>query len=409
MPKFSYKAINESGNTITGVIEADSPELATNMIAGQGYIPTKVTRGEDAAKGAGLSSIKERFATIKTADVILLTKQFRTLLRAGIPILKLLQVLENQAENSAVKKFVISLSHDINGGASLYEAFSKHPKVVTPLYCNMLRAGESSGALPEVMNRIIYITEHEQKIKSDIKSALQYHFMVTIFLGVAFFVLLTFVMPKFIQIFKNAGLTLPLPTKICMYLDQLLSNYWYIFLGALIGGIVALIYYFRTEQGKYFKDSLFLKLPLIGPLVLKAAMSRFASIFAILQASGIHVLESIDILSGTIGNTAISREFDQIKEKIEEGRGIADPLRSAKYFTPMVINMLAIGEESGNLEEILNEVSIHYDEEVEYSTKRMSEAIGPILTIGLAAVIGFFALAIFLPMWDLTKMVKVAG
>ena len=405
MPKFSYKAINESGNTITGVIEADSSERASNMLAEQGYIPTKVTRGEDVAKGAGLSSIKERFASIKTADLILFTKQFRTLLRAGIPILSLLQVLENQAENSAVKKFVISLSQDIKGGASLYEAFLKHPKVVTPLYCNMIRAGEKSGALTEVMDRIIYITEHEQKIKSDIKSALQYPFMVTIFLGIAFFVLLTFVMPKFIQIFKNAGLTLPLPTRICMYLDQLLSNYWYIFLGALIGGIVALIFYFRTEQGKYFKDSLFLKLPLIGPLVQKAAMSRFASIFAILQASGIHILESIDILSGTIGNTAISREFDHIKEKIEEGRGIANPLKSAKYFTPMVINMLAIGEESGNLEEILSEVSIHYDEEVEYSTKSMSEAIGPILTIGLAAVVGFFALAIFLPMWDLTKMV----
>jgi type IV pilus assembly protein PilC len=167
-----------------------------------------------------------------------------------------------------------------------------------------------------------------------------------------------------------------------------------------------LAYYLSTEQGKYVRDSFVLKLPIFGPLFVKAAMARFASIFAILYKSGIHVLDSIKILTGTIGNAAISREFERIRGQLEEGRGIAEPLRTAKYFTPMVIDMVAIGEASGKLEDMLREVSAHYDDEVEYATSQLSEAIGPILVVGLAAVVGFFALAIFLPMWDLTKIVR---
>ncbi|MGD2023997.1 MAG: type II secretion system F family protein, partial [Desulfobacterales bacterium] len=161
-----------------------------------------------------------------------------------------------------------------------------------------------------------------------------------------------------------------------------------------------------TKQGKLARDTLLMKVPLLGPLFVKSAVSRFASIFSILQASGVDVLDSMDILSGTIGNAAIGNELENIKDRLAEGRGIAGPLSEAKYFTPMLINMMAIGEEAGNLEDMMQEVASHYDTEVEYSMKKLSEAIGPLLTIGLAAVVGFFALAIFLPMWDLTLMAK---
>jgi type IV pilus assembly protein PilC len=229
---------------------------------------------------------------------------------------------------------------------------------------------------------------------------------VIIFLAIAFVVLLTFVIPKFVNIFLGAGLTLPLPTKICMVLYQLMSDYWYLIIGGGTAGIVILGYYFRTARGRYLRDSVLMKLPLLGPLFMKAAMSRFASIFSILQSSGVPILDSMKILSGTIGNAAISNEFDTINERLEEGRGIAAPLRSAKYFTPIVINMIAIGEESGNLDQMLGEISEHYDVELEYAMKKLSDAVGPLLTVGLAAVVGFFALAIFLPMWDLIGIVK---
>ena len=406
MPKFSYKAINESANTVSGLIEADSLEMATDILTERGYIPSKVTEKRETSRGLIWSKIYESLTPVKVPDLILFTKQFRTMIRAGVPILSLLQVLEDQTENLNLKKIIGAMTLDIKGGSSLYEAFRKHPATFSPFYCSMIRAGESSGELPAVMDRLIYILEHEHKIKSDIKSALQYPILVVIFLAVAFFVLLTFVIPKFVQVLISSGIEIPLPTRICMLLYQILSNYWFLILGAVIAGTGILAYYLSTEQGKYVKDSFILKLPIFGPLFVKASMSRFASIFAISYESGIHVLDSIKILSGTIGNTAISREFDRIREQLEEGRGIAEPLRSARYFTPMVIDMVAIGEASGKLDDMLRDVSAHYDYELEYAISRLSEAIGPILVVGLAAVVGFFALAIFLPMWDLTKIVR---
>lgn len=405
MPKFSYKAINESANTVSGLIEADSLEMATDILTERGYIPSKVTEKRETSRGFTWSNINESITPIKAPDLILFTKQFRTMIQAGVPILSLLQVLENQTENLKLKKIIAAMTLDIKGGSSLYDAFRKHPATFSSFYCSMVRAGESSGELGDVMDRLIYILEHEHKIKSDIKSALQYPILVVIFLAVAFFVLLTFVIPKFAKILISAGIEIPLPTRICMLLYQILSNYWFLILGAVIAGIGVLAYYLSTEQGKYVRDSFVLKLPIFGPLFVKAAMARFASIFAILYKSGIHVLDSIKILSGTIGNAAISREFERIRGQLEEGRGIAEPLRTARYFTPMVIDMVAIGEASGKLEDMLREVSAHYDDEVEYATSQLSEAIGPILVVGLAAVVGFFALAIFLPMWDLTQMV----
>jgi type IV pilus assembly protein PilC len=403
MPKYSYQVITEDGSTSTGMLEADSIEAANTILSSRGFIPTEV---KEAATGITFRSIQDQLTPIKTPDIILFTKQFRTMIRTGVSMLNILKILQDQAENPKLRNILSSMYQDINEGSSLYETFGKHPRVFSLLYCSMVHAGEASGALPEILERLTYILEHEHKVKTDIKSALQYPMIVVIFLMVAFFVLLTFVIPKFVNIFTNAGLVLPLPTQICMFLYTFMANYWYWIVGGVILGIVALIAYFRTENGRFVRDTTLLQFPIIGPLLLKASISRFASIFSILHASGVDILDSIDILSGTIGNAAVARELDGIRNRLEEGRGIAEPLRSAKYFTPMLINMVAIGEETGNLHEMLQEVANHYDTEVEYSMNKLSEAIGPMLTIGLAAVVGFFALAIFLPMWDLTTMVK---
>jgi len=404
MPKYTFQAINENGTTFSDVIEADSIDMASNIIAAHGYIPVSVSEQSRASRSVVWGRIKENLTPIRAAELILFTKQFRTMLRAGVSMVKLLQVLENQAENPVLKRIIIDMSNDIKEGSSLYDAFRRHPKAFSPLYCSMVQAGEISGALPDILDRLLYIIDHENKIRSDIKAALQYPMIVVTFLTVAFFVLLTFVIPKFVGLFLRANITLPLPTRICMMLYKVLADYWFLLAGVLIAVIVAAAYYLRTEQGRYLRDAFLLRLPVFGPLFVKAAMSRFASIFAILQSSGVAVLESMKILSGTIGNAAISREFERIAERLEEGRGISAPLSSANYFTPIVINMVAIGEESGSLDEMLREISEHYDVELEYAMKKLSDAIAPVLTVGLAFVVGFFALAIFLPMWDLTKM-----
>ena len=405
MPKFSYEVITATGATNKGVIEADSVDAANAMLSSQGYIPTDV-KEMIGSSGITVSQLVDRFTPIRIPDIILFTKQFRTMIRAGVSILNLLQILEAQTENPKMKKIIGAMHHDINEGASLSEAFEKHPTAFSPLYASMVQAGEASGALPEILDRLTYIQEHEHKVKSDIKSALQYPVIVVFFLLVAFVVLLTLVIPKFVNIFTNAGLELPLPTVICMTLYQFMADYWFAIIGAIVVGGMVLFFYFKTDQGKYVRDTLILKIPIIGTLLQKAAISRFASIFSILHASGVDILNSMDILSGTIGNEAIARDLEKIKYRLEEGRGIAEPLGKSNYFTPMLINMVAIGEETGNLEDMLQEVADHYDTEVEYAMGKLSEAIGPLLTVGLAAVVGFFALAIFLPMWDLTTMVK---
>lgn len=406
MPKFNYKAINENGRSVSGEIEADSVAAANNALLARGYIPAKVSQAAPLLSSALAGQLKERFVRIRPAELILFTKQFKTLIKSGVPILKLLKVLENQTDNAALKEITASIAQDVEEGSSLYDAFRKHPKAFSPLYCNMLRAGEASGALPQILERLIYILEHENKIKSDIRSALQYPLIVLTFLVVAFVLLLMFVVPKFVVIFQRAQIDLPLPTQICMIIYQFMSHYWYVFIIGICAAFFFLNTYLKTVDGRYRRDSFLMKMPLIGPLFIKAAMSRFASIFAILQASGLAVLESIRILTETIGNEAISREFMTVGERLEEGRGLAEPLRAAKYFPPIVINMVAIGEESDNLEDMLNEIAQHYDAEVAFAMQKVSDSIAPLLTLGLAAVVGFFALAIYLPMWDMSQMAR---
>ena len=406
MANYVYSAINEMGKTITDSIEAESEEIVNSMLAARNLIPVRIVRQDKS--GFSLSSLSSlRFgASVKTKDLILFTKQFRSMIQAGVPIIRLMQVLVSQTQDKVLKKVATDISQDIKDGMTLYAAMKKHPSVFSPLYLSMINAGEISGSVPEILERLIDIVEHEAKIKKDIKSALQYPIIVVIALVIAFVVLLTFVIPKFVAIFAKAGIALPLPTKIAMIMYQGLANYWHILLGGIIALVVFLRYYIKTPAGRYTFDTFLLKMPLFGSLFQKAAMSRFAAIFAIMQASGVPVMRTMEVVSDTIGNTAISREFDNVRDKIQEGQGISGPLRSAKHFTPMVVDMVAIGEESGNIEEMMRQVSLHYDDEVQYAVKGLADSIGPILMVGLAAVVGFFALAIFMPMWDLTKMVK---
>ncbi|MEN6469312.1 MAG: type II secretion system F family protein [Smithella sp.] len=406
MGTFRYKAVNETGNTLSGTLEAESLQNANAIIASRGLILVQLTEENAGQIDSLLNRIQELTSNVKPRELILFTKQFRSMLRAGVPIIRIMQILEAQTENKVLQHAVTTIITSIRQGSSISDAFEKHPAIFSRLYCSMLRAGEISGNLPSVLERLIYIIEHEAKIKSDIKSAMQYPIMVLIALSIAFLVLLTFVIPQFAGIFAKTGLALPWPTKVAIAMNLFLKNYWYLILGVLVGVIVGLTQFFKTENGKFVRDSFIMTIPVVGSLIQKAAMSRFSSIFAILQSSGVPVRQALTILSDTVGNAAISRSIDYVREKIEEGSGLAAPLKAAPYFPPMVVDMIAIGEESGNIEEMLTEISKHYDDEVEYAVKALSDAIGPILIVGLAGVVGFFALAIYMPMWDMTKMVK---
>ncbi len=406
MPLYFFKAINEDGKSISGEIEADSQQMALELLARQGNIPESVKQKSSKTGGFDIfRNIQSLDHRIQASELILYTKQFKTLLQAGVSIIKIFQIMETQTENKYLQSVTAKMIDDVREGTSLFKAFSSQKPAFSNLYCAMIKAGEESGSLPRVLERLIYIIEHEEKVRNDIKSALRYPMIVLTFLGIAFIILLTFVVPKFVGIFEKEGIELPLPTKICVVMYSFLIQYWLYITIFLIVTIMGTTLFLKTDQGRFLKDKLLMQIPIIGPILIKSAMSRFSSIFSILQSSGITILESLRILTDTINNAAISREFERIRELLEEGRGISKPLKQAKYFTPMVVNMVAVGEESGNLDDMLSEISIHYDAEVEYATKGMAEAIGPLLIIGLAAVVGFFAFAIFLPMWDLTKIV----
>lgn len=406
MPTFnySYKAINQMGQEVSGKLEAESMENANSILVARQLVPLRIKEQTSSANAWLMSMLGQN--KVDPSDLVLFTKQFHSMLVAGIPILRILSIQEAQTENKGLKEAIVKIIKDINQGSSLSDALHKFPKIFDNLYCEMIRAGEISGSVPVVLERLIYIIEHEAKVRSDIKSALRYPIIVIVALIGAFIGLLTFVIPTFAKVFKNAGITLPWPTKISIMMYSFLSDYWYLLLGAIIATVIGLAYYFKTSNGKFVRDSFLLEMPIIGPVFKKAALSRFASIFAILQTSGVPIMQSLTILSATMGNEALTRAFDHVRERIKEGAGIATPLKSIKYFTPMVIDMLAIGEESGKIDEMMRAVASHYDAEVEYAIKQLSDAITPILIVSLAAVVGFFALAVFMPMWDLTKIIK---
>ncbi|MDP3285566.1 MAG: type II secretion system F family protein, partial [Desulfobacterales bacterium] len=274
MPIYSYQAMDGRGVAIKGEIEAKSSDDAANAVAERGYIPFKLTEKKvQGSKPGRLLGFKPK---VKLADMIIFTKQFRSLFKAGVPLVRSFQILEAQTQSRALKEAISSILQNVKEGAALSVAMSNHGSIFPPLYCSMIEAGEMSGTVPETLERLIYIIEHEGKIKSDIKAALQYPIMVTIALTIAFFVLLTVVIPKFAETFARSGLDLPLPTVIAINLYKFLSSYWHLLIGGLLALIFGLRAWFKTENGQYIRDSLILRIPVLGELFVKAAMSRFA-------------------------------------------------------------------------------------------------------------------------------------
>lgn len=406
MNEYTYNAMDEAGAYLSGVLEAESPEEANLVLCRRGLVPCSVSERGSAGTVRGSRGFSFRRKSVSARDLILFTKQIRTMLRAGIPVIKLLDVIENQTENQRLKSVTGSLAEEVTRGASLSEAFGKYPYVFSPLYCSMISAGEESGALPDVLDRLVYILEREAKLKADVRSALQYPILVVAALAVAFAVLFGFVIPRFARLFQQADLVLPVSTRICLFCSYLVVDRWYWWSIPLALALSLATVWLRTESGREARDRGLLAIPLVGPLMLKATMARFAGIFSILQSSGVTVLRSLEVLSKTVRNRAVSGEFERISSLLKEGHRLAETLSSSDYFPLMLVNMIAVGESSGSLEEMLQEAASHYDTEVEYAIEKLTTALGPILTVALAILVGFFALAVYMPMWDLANIVK---
>ncbi len=408
MPTFAYKARDERGLLVQGNIEAATQRDAMTQLDAMGYIP--VSAKETGSKsGTSVDDFMLRFQRVKFDDLIFFTRQLRTVVRSGIPIVAGLRALAEQTTNQRLQKAIGVVAQDIDKGFSFSDALARHKGIFSEIYVSMVRSGETSGNLEEVLERLSALLEFQMKTKETIKSAMRYPIFVVSTLVGAFIILVNVVVPKFAPLFRSAKIALPLPTQILLVINDIFQKYLglsFIILAALI---VAFFVYKRTQTGKYTIDVAKLRIPLVGDIILKTSMSRFAFTLENLVSSGVPIMRTLDIVSRTVGNEFIAKKVLEISENIEKGKGISRPMKDAKIFPPLVIHLIATGEETGSLEDMLREISMHYDREVTYTVNRLSAYIEPILTVGLAGMVLFLALAIFMPWWNIMGAMRGGG
>ncbi|HOV89460.1 MAG TPA: type II secretion system F family protein [Syntrophorhabdaceae bacterium] len=409
MAIYSYKARDDRGILVNGNMDADNIKAVYMQLDNLGLYPISVKevnkRGDEPLHSLSFKGYQK----ITYDDLIFFTRQLQTIIKAGIPLISGLKALEEQTKKQRLKNIIRDIYMDIDRGKSFSEAMARHNNVFPEVYISMIRAGEIGGVLEDVLGRLSGMLEFQLKTKEMIKSALRYPIMVVVSLMIAFFVLVTFVIPKFVPLFKSAKIELPLPTRIMIFINDIVQQYGVFLLGGIIVAIVVFIFYIRTENGRLYWDRFKLRLPLIGDILHKIYMSRFANMFENMIRAGVPVIKALEIVSKTIGNAFISTKIDEVGLKIEKGKGISSPMKDAGIFPTLVIHLVSTGETTGSLEEMLAEVYNHYDREITYSVGRLSAWIEPILTAGLSIMVLFMALAIFMPWWNMMSALRGGG
>jgi type II secretory pathway component PulF len=405
MPTYKYRARDRSGKAMIGMIDAPSLESAGDRLYQTGYFPIAIEE-EKGSTSLNLSGLWKRFQKVTLEELVVFSQQLSTIYKAGLPLLTGLRSLIEQAENKKFKEALEEVYIEIEGGSTLHRAMAMHPHIFSEIYVNMIRAGEASGMLSESLDRFITLADRELRTRQKLKETTRYPKIVLFSLVVAFGVLIAFVIPRFAQIFAQFKTPLPLPTRIMIEINTIFQTYWYLFLAMILGIPILIKHYLQTEDGRSLWDRLKMKIPLFGPLFLIVALSRFAYTFAMLNRSGIPILQTLEITSTTLNNIHLSQSVEEIRQKIREGRSLADAMKESRRFTPLVIQMVSIGESSGTLDEMLMRITEHYDFQVENAIKKISTYIEPALTVFLGIVVLFLALAVFLPWWNMASLFR---
>jgi type II secretory pathway component PulF len=406
VPVFTYRARDKYGSLFTGTIDTSGPDAVASQLDHLGYHTVSI---EEQRPGVGAGEFFERFTRVSPQDLIVFSRQLATLISAGLPFMTSFDALIEQTQNKRLKKVIIQVRKDVEGGSSFSDALAKHPSVFSALYVSMIHAGESGGVLDEILQRLATLAEHEAETRARIKSATRYPKIVIGALVMASVILLQFVIPRFAALYANFKVQLPLPTRILIGINHAFQNYGWAILLLIILAVLAVRGYIRTEAGRLRWDGIKLELPIFGSIFLKTALSRFARVFGTLTRSGLSILQTLEIVSQTVGNTVISRVVDNIRDSARQGRGIVQPMQVSRIFPPVVIQMVSIGEQTGKMEEMLMKVSDYYDQEVEYSIRNLSTSLEPLLLAVIGGVVLFLALAIFMPWWNLINVFKGGG
>ncbi len=402
MPAFNWEGKTREGLVKTGGIIADSADAATAQLRAQSILPSAVrARPKDLSEYLPFLAPK-----VATKDLVIFTRQFATMIDAGLPLVQCLDILGTQSENATFKKHILQIKADVEGGATFSDALAKHPKIFDRLYVNLVAAGEVGGILDTILNRLAIHLEKAEALKRKVKGAMVYPASVTVIAAAVVVLMLVKVIPVFEKMFADFGGTLPGPTQTVINISHFMQEY----VGYMLGGVVVLVVAFRLiyrrEGGRLFFDGLFLKSPIFGNLLRKVAVARFSRTLGTMLSSGVPILDALEIVARTAGNVIVEREVLAIRSAVSEGKTVAEPLQKSKVFPGMVVQMISVGEQTGAMDSMLGKIADFYDEEVDAAVDALTALLEPLMMVVLGGTIGGLLIAMYLPIFKIAEAVQ---
>jgi type IV pilus assembly protein PilC len=404
VPTYVWKGKTVAGEMQSGELQVGSQEEALAALRKKRIIAHYV---REKPKDLSLKGLKlPGMGGVSTKDLALFTRQFATMINSGLPLVQCLEILSKQVEKEAFQTIITNVMNDVEAGSTLAEALRKHPKAFDNLYVNMVDAGEAGGILDEILLRLATYIEKAEALRRKIKGAMTYPIVVaSVAIGVTVFMLL-FIIPTFAKMFADFGADLPLPTKIVMMLSDFLRGFWWALLLGIIGGIVALRRYNATENGKRNIDRFLLRIPVLGDVLRKGSIARFTRTLGTLISSGVPILDGLEITANTAGNKVVEEAILKTRGSIREGETIAAPLKGSTVFPPMVVQMIAVGEETGALDEMLNKIAVFYEDEVNTAVESLTSIIEPVMIVVMGLIVGGMVVAMYMPMFKMVQVVS---
>jgi type IV pilus assembly protein PilC len=397
---YAYKVRDRGGNLISGTLVADNEGLVLQRLREQGLTPLEVGK-----QGRSLN-IELTKKKVKLKELSVFSRQFATMVNSGLPILRALSILADQTNNAELAKTLSACRADIEQGSSLSAAMQKHPKVFNDLYVSMVKSGETGGSLDSVLLRLADMIENEVKLRGKIKSAMTYPIAVVALVTLIMSAMLLFVVPQFKSIYSQLGGSLPMPTRVLLAVSDMFKKFWYIVIAGAFLGRFLFRRWKATPAGRESVDAFKLRVPVFGSLFHKTALARFAGTLSMLLRSGVPILQALDIVSDTVNNKVISKAVSDVQAAVREGESMAKPLSKHKVFPPMVVQMLAVGEETGQVDVMLEKVSTFYNQEVEASVDALTSLIEPLLIAIIGGAVGAAVIALYMPMFNIIKLIK---
>lgn len=409
MPVYAYKGLNAGGRQVSGVVDAENPKGARIRLRQDGIFPTDLVeekRKDPATAAGGVFNFSIYFERITPEDLALLTRQLSTLVGAGLPLVECISALVEQVENERIKRALSQIREQVTEGVALADALKAHPKMFNDLYTNMVRAGEASGALDVVLMRLADYTESSAALRDKVRSALTYPILMAIVGSSILLFLLSYVVPTITKIFSENQTSLPMMTTILLAISGFMQEYWWLVVGTVLIIVISVRVSIRTPAGRMRFDRYLLAMPYFGKVIKKVALARFSRTLSTLLTSGIPLLTSLDIVKNVVSNMVLSQAIEDARASIREGQSIAPPLKRSGLFPAMLIHMIAVGEKSGELEQMLSRAADAYDREVDSSVSSLTSILEPLMIVFGGGVVLFIVMAILLPIFSMNELVK---